>query len=124
PAAGNVAERSQAPAPEAAGLALGRSWRHERRHGRGRPGRGSGDLPGRLPRGGLAGSRPWRLPLPGERIDVARRTLFAIHLLTASGAGIALLALMAVVDRHWNEAFVWLGIALLVDGVDGPIARR
>lgn len=55
---------------------------------------------------------------------MARRTLFAIHLLTASGAGLALLALMAVVDRHWNEAFVWLGIALLVDGVDGPIARR
>ncbi len=52
------------------------------------------------------------------------RHLFAIHLLTASGAAFALLAIMAIADRSWTEAFVWLGFALLVDGIDGPIARR
>jgi phosphatidylcholine synthase len=55
---------------------------------------------------------------------VGQRYLFAIHLLTASGAAFALLAIMAIADREWTMAFVWLGVALLVDGVDGPIARR
>lgn len=50
--------------------------------------------------------------------------LFAIHLLTASGAALALLAVMAIADGDWNTAFVWLGIALLIDGLDGPLARR
>jgi phosphatidylcholine synthase len=52
------------------------------------------------------------------------RHLFAIHLLTASGAALALLAVMAIADGDWNTAFIWLGIALLVDGIDGPLARR
>ncbi len=50
--------------------------------------------------------------------------LFAIHLLTASGAGFALLAVMAIADREWTAGFIWLGIALIIDGIDGPIARR
>jgi phosphatidylcholine synthase len=53
-----------------------------------------------------------------------RMRAFAIHLLTASGAGLALLALMEAVREHWAMMFVWLGIALLVDGIDGPLARR
>lgn len=55
---------------------------------------------------------------------MGQRHLFAIHLLTASGAALALLAVMAISDGEWSTAFIWLGIALLVDGVDGPIARR
>jgi phosphatidylcholine synthase len=55
---------------------------------------------------------------------VGQRYVFAIHLLTASGAALALLALMAAVRSDWNQAFIWLGIALLVDGIDGPLARR
>jgi phosphatidylcholine synthase len=35
-----------------------------------------------------------------------------------------LLALFAAVDRNWSAMFAWLGIALLVDAVDGPLARR
>ncbi len=57
-------------------------------------------------------------------MNLGPRHLFLIHLLTASGAAFALLAIMAIADRKWTEAFVWLGFALLVDGVDGPIARR
>lgn len=53
-----------------------------------------------------------------------QRHLFSIHLLTASGAALAVLAVLAIVDRSWNAAFLWLGIATLVDGVDGPLARR
>ncbi len=57
-------------------------------------------------------------------VNLGPRHLFAIHLLTASGAAFALLAIMAIADRNWTEAFVWLGVALVVDGIDGPIARR
>lgn len=52
------------------------------------------------------------------------RHLFAIHLLTASGAAFSLLAVMAVFEREWTTAFIWLGVALFVDGIDGPLARR
>ena len=48
----------------------------------------------------------------------------AVHVLTASGAVLALLALRAAVHADWQTMFVWLGIALLVDTVDGPLARR
>jgi phosphatidylcholine synthase len=48
---------------------------------------------------------------------------FAIHILTASGAALAFLALLAAVDRAWSAMFLWLGIALIVDGLDGPLAR-
>lgn len=52
------------------------------------------------------------------------RGVFAIHLLTASGAALSLLAIMAVADGNWRAAFTWLGVALIVDGIDGPLARR
>lgn len=48
---------------------------------------------------------------------------WAVHLLTASGAGFALLAALAVMRGAWVETFIWLGAALFVDGVDGPLAR-
>lgn len=49
---------------------------------------------------------------------------FSVHLLTAFGAGIALMALLAAAHGHWQAMFGWLGLALLVDGIDGPLARR
>ncbi len=48
----------------------------------------------------------------------------SVHLLTASGAVLALLALRSVQQHDWQMMFVWLGIALIVDAVDGPLARR
>lgn len=53
-----------------------------------------------------------------------RARAFAVHLLTASGAALALLALLEAVREHWSMMFVWLGLALFVDGIDGPLARR
>jgi phosphatidylcholine synthase len=49
---------------------------------------------------------------------------FAVHVFTACGAGCALLALSAAVNRQWAVMFVWLGIALCIDGIDGTFARR
>jgi len=48
---------------------------------------------------------------------------FLVHIFTASGAALALLALDAAVVHHWSAMFMWLGIALAVDAADGPIAR-
>lgn len=52
------------------------------------------------------------------------RALFLIHVLTAMGAPIALAALLAGAGGEWASMFAWLGLALIVDGVDGPLARR
>jgi phosphatidylcholine synthase len=54
---------------------------------------------------------------------IARLGAASVHLLTATGAVLALLALRAVKVGDWQMMFVWLGIALAVDAVDGPLAR-
>src|SRR6195952_5128004 len=54
----------------------------------------------------------------------ARAAAFSVHIFTAMGAGIALIALLEAVREHWAAMFAWLGLALMVDALDGPIARR
>lgn len=54
-----------------------------------------------------------------ERLSAA-----AVHLLTATGAAFALLALIAAAHGGWQWMFIWLGVALIVDTIDGPLARR
>jgi len=53
-----------------------------------------------------------------------RAAAFSVHVLTALGAGVALIAMLEAVREHWAAMFWWLGVALVIDGVDGPIARR
>ena len=53
-----------------------------------------------------------------------RVAAFSVHVFTALGAGIALLALLEAVREHWAAMFWWLWAALLIDALDGPIARR
>ena len=53
-----------------------------------------------------------------------RAAAFSVHVFTALGAGIALLALLEAVREHWAAMFWWLWAALLIDALDGPIARR
>jgi phosphatidylcholine synthase len=52
-----------------------------------------------------------------------RALAFSVHVLTACGVGVALLALLAAVRGEWALMFMWLGAALVIDGVDGPLAR-
>jgi phosphatidylcholine synthase len=54
----------------------------------------------------------------------ARLRAAAVHVLTATGAAFALLALIDAAHGDWQRMFVWLGIALFVDTIDGPLARR
>jgi phosphatidylcholine synthase len=53
-----------------------------------------------------------------------RAAAFSVHIFTAMGAGIALIALLEAVREHWAAMFTWLGVALMIDALDGPIARR
>jgi phosphatidylcholine synthase len=46
-----------------------------------------------------------------------------VHLFTALGVVCGLGATRAVLAAAWEEVFVWLGIALLIDGIDGTFAR-
>src|SRR6266702_1553315 len=52
-----------------------------------------------------------------------RARAFAVHVFTAAGAALALAALIYAVRGQWPAMFLCLGIALIVDGVDGSIAR-
>ena len=53
-----------------------------------------------------------------------RAAAFSVHIFTAMGAGIALIAMLEAVREHWAAMFAWLGLALVVDALDGPMARR
>jgi phosphatidylcholine synthase len=61
------------------------------------------------------------VPSASQRI---RTAAFSVHLFTAMGAGVALLALLEAVREHWANMFWWLGTALIMDAIDGPIARK
>lgn len=46
-----------------------------------------------------------------------------VHLFTASGAILALLATLAIFGADYRAAFFWLGLATIVDASDGWLAR-
>ncbi|HYD37006.1 MAG TPA: CDP-alcohol phosphatidyltransferase family protein [Allosphingosinicella sp.] len=48
---------------------------------------------------------------------------WSVHLFTASGVVLALLALEATYSGEWRLALLWLLAALAIDGVDGSLAR-
>lgn len=54
----------------------------------------------------------------------SRALAYGVHVLTALGAALGFLALQAVFTGDLPQAFAWLGVALVVDAVDGPLARR
>lgn len=56
-------------------------------------------------------------------MDIRFKAL-SVHLLTATGAVLSMLAMLAAVEEKWSLMFLWLVVALIVDGVDGPLARR
>ncbi|MEM0949448.1 MAG: CDP-alcohol phosphatidyltransferase family protein [Pseudomonadota bacterium] len=47
-----------------------------------------------------------------------------VHLLTASGAVFAMLAILSAAEEEWSLMFLWLVVAFFVDGIDGPLARH
>lgn len=48
---------------------------------------------------------------------------YLVHIFTALGVVFGFLALLATVNEKITEAFLWLALALFIDGVDGTLAR-
>jgi phosphatidylcholine synthase len=55
--------------------------------------------------------------------EIERIRAFTVHVFTATGAALALLALILATGGHWAGMFLCLGLALVIDGLDGPMAR-
>ncbi|MFN3351281.1 CDP-alcohol phosphatidyltransferase family protein [Pseudorhodoplanes sp.] len=60
----------------------------------------------------------------GEGGRRARVKPFLVHIFTACGAACALLALLAAARSDYVAMFVWLAVALFIDGIDGTLARK
>ena len=54
---------------------------------------------------------------------VVRLAAGAVHVFTALGAVCGLFAALAAFDGAWELMFAWLGLALIIDGIDGTFAR-
>ncbi len=59
-----------------------------------------------------------------QRDMTLRLKALSVHLFTATGAVLSMFAMLAAVEEKWSLMFLWLVVALIVDGVDGPLARR
>ena len=49
---------------------------------------------------------------------------YSVHLFTALGASLAMLALLEAAQQDWAMMTIWLTVAFVVDCIDGPLARR
>lgn len=58
-----------------------------------------------------------------QRMNIRFKAL-SVHLLTATGSILSMLAMLEAVEAKWSMMFLWLVVALIVDGIDGPLARR
>ena len=56
--------------------------------------------------------------------QTSKRAGYVLHVLTASGAAAGLVALQAVFNGEWRQALLWLIVCQVLDGLDGPIARK
>ncbi len=52
------------------------------------------------------------------------RAGWALHIFTASGVIFAMLSLQAVIDGRVRDGLLWLLVCQVIDGIDGPLARR
>ncbi len=56
--------------------------------------------------------------------DLDRVRAWAVHIFTASGALAGLMSLIHIFQGDAAGALIWLGVALVIDTLDGPLARR
>jgi phosphatidylcholine synthase len=56
--------------------------------------------------------------------EIKKGIAWSVHAFTTSGIVLGFLALVAVLKNDAIAAFMWLGLALFVDGVDGSLARK
>ena len=61
-----------------------------------------------------------------KQLNLFRQNIFfcwALHLLTSFGIICSFFALKNITDGEIFKAFMWLGLGLFIDGIDGTIAR-
>ncbi len=56
--------------------------------------------------------------------ELKKGIAWAVHAFTTCGIVMGFLALVAVLKNDPVAAFMWLGLALFVDGIDGTLARK
>ena len=59
-----------------------------------------------------------------KKINKYKIAAWAVHGFTASGAVLGFLAIISIFNNDLVGAFLWLGLALLIDGLDGSLARK
>ena len=57
-------------------------------------------------------------------IFIKNNLSFLVHILTASGVICSYMCITNILKREIELCFFWLGIALIIDVIDGPIARK
>lgn len=53
-----------------------------------------------------------------------RLLAWSVHALTASGVIVAFLSIVAIAEERWTMAMWWLIVSLIIDGIDGTMARK
>ncbi len=59
-----------------------------------------------------------------NHINKEKIAAWAVHGFTGSGAVLGFLAIISILNSDAVGAFLWLGLALLIDGLDGTLARK
>ncbi|MBY7649571.1 MAG: phosphatidylcholine synthase [Candidatus Liberibacter europaeus] len=59
-----------------------------------------------------------------KNFTIERIRAFSVHMLTASGSFFAFLGVAAASQYRFVDMFWWIGLTLIIDGFDGPIARK
>ena len=59
-----------------------------------------------------------------DNINKEKIAAWAVHAFTASGAVMGFLAIISIFNNDASGAFLWLGLALFIDGIDGALARK
>ena len=59
-----------------------------------------------------------------NQINKNKIAAWAVHGFTGSGAVLGFLAIISILNSDAVGAFLWLGLALLIDGLDGTLARK
>ncbi|SVA55546.1 uncharacterized protein METZ01_LOCUS108400 [marine metagenome] len=59
-----------------------------------------------------------------KKINKEKIAAWAVHSVTGSGAVIGFLAIISIFNDDAAGAFLWLGLALFIDGIDGTLARK
>lgn len=57
-------------------------------------------------------------------MNLSQLAAWGVHLYTASGVVLALLALDAIARAAYGQAFAWMTLATFIDSTDGTLARR